>query len=251
VGKSSLLAAISAARPKVDNYHFTTLQPCLGVVRVDDERSFVCADIPGLIEGAAEGAGLGHAFLRHIERCRLLVHVVDVSASERPDPCADFDVILRELRKHHPELAEREALVAANKTDVNTEHLDALRAHVAPLEVYPVSAAAGHGTRELVYAIARRLERLPPPAVYEPEPLPPPPALSAADTSITLDGEVWRLEGEWLRRLLDNVNLDDRESLMYFDRTLRKYGVYESMKRAGVREGHTVSFCGAELEFGG
>jgi len=154
VGKSTLLSVVSAARPKIANYHFTTLIPNLGVVRVAEEQSFVMADIPGIIEGASEGAGLGHDFLRHIDRCRLLVHVVDVSGSEGRDPVADFDAINAELVRYSPELARRPQLVAANKVDVMSDPnlLEALRAHVEALgyPLFTLSAAAHQGTRELV-----------------------------------------------------------------------------------------------------
>ena len=173
VGKSTLLSVVSRAQPKIANYHFTTLFPNLGVVYVEDGVSFVMADIPGIIEGASEGAGLGHDFLRHIDRCRLLVHVVDVSGSEGRDPVADFDAINAELKQYSPELAQRPQIVAANKVDILADDslLEALRSHVEALG-YPlltISAAAHQGTRELVFAIANRLRELPPVAVYQPE----------------------------------------------------------------------------------
>ena len=166
VGKSTLLSVVSKAQPKIANYHFTTLFPNLGVVWVDEGVSFVMADIPGIIEGASEGAGLGHDFLRHVDRCRLLVHVVDVSGSEGRDPAADFDAINEELRQYSPDLAERPQIVAANKTDIleDPSLLEALRAHVEGLG-YPLvelSAAAHKGTRELVKLVAERLSALPP-----------------------------------------------------------------------------------------
>ena len=164
VGKSTLLSVVSKAHPKIANYHFTTLYPNLGVVYVDEGVSFVMADIPGIIEGASEGAGLGHDFLRHIDRCRLLVHLVDVSGSEGRDPIADFDAINQELRQYSPELADRPQIVVANKTDLLADpaRLDAFRAHVeeAGYTFMAMSAATHQGTRELVQAIAARLAEL-------------------------------------------------------------------------------------------
>lgn len=166
VGKSTLLSVVSRAQPKIANYHFTTLFPNLGVVYVEEGVSFVMADIPGIIEGAAEGAGLGHDFLRHIDRCRLLIHVVDVSGSEGRDPVADFEAINEELKQYSPELARRRMIVAANKVDIMTDPalLDALRAHVEGLglELVEISAAAHQGTRELVLRTAQLLQELPP-----------------------------------------------------------------------------------------
>ena len=171
VGKSTLLSVVSKAHPKIANYHFTTLYPNLGVVYVDEGVSFVMADIPGIIEGASEGAGLGHDFLRHIDRCRLLVHLVDVSGSEGRDPIADFDAINAELKQYSPQLAQRPQIVVANKTDLlaDPDQLETFRSHVqeAGYEFMAMSAATHQGTRELVQAIARRLAELPPVTVYE------------------------------------------------------------------------------------
>src|SRR5574344_1625630 len=173
VGKSTLLSVVSKAHPKIANYHFTTLYPNLGVVYVDEGVSFVMADIPGIIEGASEGAGLGHDFLRHIDRCRLLVHLVDVSGSEGRDPVEDFDTINAELSRYSPELAERPQIVAANKVDImeDPENLERLRAHVEGkgYTLLEISAAAHQGTRELVGKVAEMLSVLPPVTVYEPE----------------------------------------------------------------------------------
>ena len=166
VGKSTLLSVVTRAQPKIANYHFTTLSPNLGVVPMEEGQSFVLADIPGIIEGAADGAGLGHDFLRHIDRCRLLIHVVDVSGSEGRDPVADFDAICQELERWSPELAARRMLVAANKVDImeDPELLAKLRAHVEArgCPLFELSAAAHQGTRELMFAAARELSALPP-----------------------------------------------------------------------------------------
>ena len=254
VGKSTLLSVVSKAQPKIANYHFTTLFPNLGVVWVDEGVSFVLADIPGIIEGASEGAGLGHDFLRHVDRCRLLVHVVDVSGSEGRDPVQDFDAINQELKRYSPDLAERPQIVAANKTDIleNPALLEALRAHVEALG-YPlveISAAAHKGTRELVSLVAQRLSTLPPVAVYEPEYVPPQPKTDAsAPLDIQHEDGVWFVEGPWLQRLMGNINFADYESRMYFDKTLREAGVFRQLEEMGIADGDTVAMYGFEFEY--
>nr|WP_325294720.1 GTPase ObgE [uncultured Oscillibacter sp.] len=254
VGKSTLLSVVSKAQPKIANYHFTTLFPNLGVVWVEDGVSFVLADIPGIIEGASEGAGLGHDFLRHVDRCRLLVHVVDVSGSEGRDPVADFDAINEELKRYSPDLAKRPQIVAANKTDILEDPalLEALRAHVEALG-YPlveISAAAHKGTRELVQLAAERLSVLPPIAVYEPDYVP---RVPKADASAPLDIQhedgVWMVEGPWLQRLMANVNFADYESRMWFDKALRDAGVFRRLEEMGIQDGDTVSMDGFEFEY--
>ena len=207
VGKSTLLSVVSKAHPKIANYHFTTLYPNLGVVYVDDGVSFVMADIPGIIEGASEGAGLGHDFLRHIDRCRLLVHLVDVSGSEGRDPIADFDAINAELKEYSPELATRPQIAVANKTDLlmDTAQLDAFRAPVDVLgfEFFAMSAATHQGTRELVRHIAQRLSELPPVTVYEPEYVPRPPKLdTSAPLNITVDDNTYIVDSKGNKRKL-------------------------------------------------
>lgn len=256
VGKSTLLSVTSNARPKIANYHFTTLFPNLGVIYVDEGVSFVMADIPGIIEGAAEGAGLGHDFLRHIDRCRLLVHVVDVSGSEGRDPVADFDAINAELEQYSPDLAKRPQIVAANKVDIMTdpENLERLRAHVEAkgFTLMEISAAAHQGTRELVGKVAEALASLPPVTVYEPEYVPKPPVV---DTSEPLDiqrlddGHTWLIQGPWLQRLMANVNFDDYESRMWFDKALRESGLYQQLEERGIEDGDTVSLDGYEFEY--
>ena len=254
VGKSTLLSVVSKAQPKIANYHFTTLFPNLGVVWVDEGVSFVMADIPGIIEGASEGAGLGHDFLRHVDRCRLLVHVVDVSGSEGRDPAADFDAINEELRQYSPDLAERPQIVAANKTDIleDPSLLEALRAHVEGLG-YPLvelSAAAHKGTRELVKLVAERLSALPPIAVYEPDYVPKAPGADAsAPLDIQHEDGVWIVEGPWLQRLMANVNFADYESRMWFDKALRDAGVFWRLEEMGIQDGDTVSMDGFEFEY--
>ena len=254
VGKSTLLSVVSKAQPKIANYHFTTLYPNLGVVYVDDGVSFVMADIPGIIEGAADGAGLGHDFLRHIDRCRLLVHVVDVSGSEGRDPVADFDAINAELAQYSPTLAERPQIVVANKTDIMEDEtlLERLRAHAEGrgFPLFALSAAAHSGTRELVLKIAEKLSTLPPVAVYEPEYVPRPPKLDvSAPLSITVEDNTYLVEGPWLERLMANINFSDYESRMYFDKMLRENGLFRQLEELGIRDGDIVSLYNLEFEY--
>ena len=254
VGKSTLLSVVSRAQPKIANYHFTTLFPNLGVVYVEEGVSFVMADIPGIIEGAAEGAGLGHDFLRHIDRCRLLIHVVDVSGSEGRDPVADFEAINEELRQYSPELAGRKMIVAANKTDIMTDPalLDQLRSHVEGLglELVEISAAAHQGTRELVLRAAQLLQELPPVAVYEPTYVERPPEV---DTGGVVDIQefdgTWVVDAPWLQRLIANVNFGDYESRNWFDQKLRQSGLFDKLEEMGIKDGDIVSMYDLEFEY--
>ena len=255
VGKSTLLSVVSKARPKIANYHFTTLYPNLGVVYVDEGVSFVMADIPGIIEGAAEGAGLGHDFLRHIDRCRLLVHIVDVSGSEDRDPVDDFEKINEELRQYSPELAERPMLVAANKVDLlppDSDNLERLRAHVEAkgYEFYTICAATTQGTRELMKTIAGKLAALPPVTIYEPEYVKPLAEAGDADElQIERYDDLWVVSGKWLQKLLNDINFDDYESRMYFDRQLRKSGLFDRLEEQGIEDGDTVSIYDFEFDY--
>ena len=254
VGKSTLLSVVSKAHPKIANYHFTTLYPNLGVVYVDEGVSFVMADIPGIIEGASEGAGLGHDFLRHIDRCRLLVHVVDVSGSEGRDPVEDFDTINAELQQYSADLATRPQIVVANKTDLleDREQLDAFRAHVEELgyTFMEMSAATHQGTRALVQRIAAMLADLPPVIVYEPEYVPRPPQIDTSEPlTITREDDTWLVEGAWLQRLMANINFSDYESRMYFDKMLRQSGLFDQLEEMGIQDGHFVSMYDLEFEY--
>lgn len=255
VGKSTLLSVVSKAHPKIANYHFTTLFPNLGVVYVDDGVSFVMADIPGIIEGASEGAGLGHDFLRHIDRCRLLIHLVDVSGSEGRDPIEDFETINRELAEYNAELASRTQIVAANKCDLlgdDREPIERLKAHVEEkgYRFFEMSAAAHSGTRELMRAAAALLAELPPVIRYEADYVPPEPEIGTSDelTVETEDG-YWSVEGAWLQRLMQSVNFGDYESRMYFDRVLREAGVFQRLEDMGIQDGDTVNIYGLEFEY--
>ena len=255
VGKSTLLSVVSKAHPKIANYHFTTLFPNLGVVYVDEGVSFVMADIPGIIEGASEGAGLGHDFLRHIDRCRLLVHLVDVSGSEGRDPVEDFEAINAELKEYSPELAERPQIVVGNKCDLlgeDRESIEELRAHVEGkgYAFFELSAAAHMGTRELVQECARRLKELPPILRFEADYVPPEPKVdTSGELTIEHFDDMWLVEGPWLQRLVATVNFSDYESRMYFDRVLREAGVFKRMEEMGVRDGDTVSMYDLMFEY--
>jgi GTP-binding protein len=255
VGKSTLLSVTSNAHPKIANYHFTTLFPNLGVIYVEEGVSFVMADIPGIIEGAAEGAGLGHDFLRHIDRCRLLVHIVDVSGSEDRDPIEDFQKINEELRQYSADLAERPMIVAANKIDLlppDSDNLERLRAYVTQqgYEFYEISAATTAGTKQLMRVIAGKLSQLPPVTVYEPDYVKPlAEAGSAEDLQIEPHGDVWIVSGPWLLKLLNDINFEDYESRMYFDRQLRKSGIFDRLEEQGIQDGDTVSIYDYEFEY--
>ena len=233
VGKSTLLSVTSNAHPKIANYHFTTLYPNLGVIYVADGVSFVMADIPGIIEGAADGVGLGHDFLRHIDRCRLLVHIVDVSGSEDRDPVDDFEKINEELRQYSPDLAARPMIVAAKG-----------------YEFYVISAATTQGTRELMKTIAGKLAALPPVTIYEPEYVKPlAEAGDANDLRIERYDDLWVVSGQWLQKLLNDINFDDYESRMYFDRQLRKSGLFDRLEEQGIEDGDTVSIYDFEFDY--
>lgn len=255
VGKSTLLSVVSKAHPKIANYHFTTLFPNLGVVYVDEGRSFVMADIPGIIEGASEGAGLGHDFLRHIDRCRLLIHLVDVSGSEGRDPVEDFNTINAELKEYSPELFERPQIVAANKCDLcgdDRENILRLKEHVEALgyEFFELSAATHGGIHELIQAASNKLSELPPVIRFEPDYVPPEPVIDTSENlEITRYDDVWVVEGPWLQKLMASVNFSDTESMMYFDRVLRESGVFKRMEDMGIRDGDTVSIYDLEFEY--
>ena len=255
VGKSTLLSVSSNAHPKIANYHFTTLYPNLGVIWVEEGVSFVMADIPGIIEGAAEGAGLGHDFLRHIDRCRLIVHIVDVSGSEDRDPVEDFEKINRELAEYSPELAARPMIVAANKLDLlppESDNLERLRKHVEAkgLELFEISAATTHGTIQLMRSIAGKLRDLPPVTVYEADYVKPlAEAGEAEDLNIQHYGDTWVISGAWLAQLINDINFGDYESRMYFDRQLRKSGLFARLEEMGIQDGDTVSIYDFEFDY--
>lgn len=254
VGKSTLLSVVTAAKPKIANYHFTTLEPNLGVVMQgkDASSSFVMADIPGLIEGASEGVGLGHEFLKHVERTRLLIHVVDVSGIEGRNPIDDFDKINLELENYDPVLATRQQIVAANKTDIVQDEA-AYRAFMAEMEkrsytVFEISAATRGGVDALIAHTAKVLATIPPVEAYEAEPEY---IELTDDTLFTVRNEngVYVVEGDWIEYLVSSVNLADDESFNYFQRTLRKKGVIDALEEKGIQEGDTVRLYEIEFDY--
>ncbi len=252
VGKSTLISAISAAKPKIANYHFTTLSPVLGVVRVGTEASFVAADIPGLIEGAAEGVGLGHDFLRHVDRCRLLLHVVDVSGCEGRDPKEDFEKINAELARFSAPLAERPQIVLGNKCDIAAEEqVDDFRQFVEEkgLTFLPISAATRQGIDALPGLVYERLRAVPPVTVYEPEYVRPDPALQdhRAFSVMRTDDGAWQVDAPWLETILEGSDVADYESLQYFQRQLADGGVLDRLVEMGVQENDTIRI--GEFEF--
>ncbi len=254
VGKSTLISVVSEAKPIIADYHFTTLTPVLGVVRMGEESSFVMADIPGLIEGAHDGAGLGHQFLRHVERCRLLVHMVDVSGSEGRDPKEDFETINAELQKFNPELAKRPMIVVGNKCDLTEdENVEEFRKYIEGkgYKFFPIMAAIAYEVKPLLQEIQEELSKLPPIARYEIEPAPivPEEEIGSQEVKITKQDGIFFVEGKWLFRILRTINFDDSESLQYFQRVLISSGVIDALKEAGIQEGDTVSMYDVEFDF--
>ncbi len=257
VGKSTLISVVSAAKPKIANYHFTTLTPVLGVVKLEEGKSFVMADIPGLIEGASDGVGLGHEFLRHVERCRLIVHVVDVSGMEGRNPAEDFEIINRELKNFSGELSERPQIVAANKCDMaSPEQIGEFCKYIEDrgLPFFEISAATTQGTKQLVNAVASELDKLPPIKRYEAEPMSPKQLDERAGAGerfeITKgDDGVYYVEAAWLENIMRTVDMDDYSSLQYFQRVLRTSGIIDELEKMGIDEGDTVNIFGFEFDF--
>ena len=254
VGKSSILSRISAAKPKIANYHFTTLSPNLGVVPVAGGRGFLAADIPGLIEGASDGQGLGHDFLRHVDRCRLLLHVVDIAGTDGRDPLDDIDKIDLELERYSEELSSRPQILVANKIDSVLEDdpiLEQFRSYAEKLgrEVRFVSTVTGEGLEELVRYTAQVLETLPELVVYEPEVSAEEVIVDEKETTVRKEGGVYYVEGAWLYNFMGQNNFDDYESLNFFQRVLQKNGVIEKLREAGVEEGDTVNIYDFEFDF--
>lgn len=254
VGKSTLLSVVSDAKPKIANYHFTTLVPNLGVVNAGDGESFVVADIPGLIEGASEGLGLGHEFLRHVERTRLLIHVVDVSGIEGRNPIEDFDTINNELKSYNKDLENRLQIVTANKTDILTDQqmYDDFKAEIESrgYKLFEISAATKSGVRELMSYAASCLKDIPIPELQIDEPETKVYTFEK-ETPFTVknDNGVYVVEGEYIKKLLGSCNLEDYESLSYFQNSLRKNGVIKALEAKGIKEGDLVRMYDLEFEF--
>ncbi len=259
VGKSTLLSMVSNAKPRIANYHFTTLNPILGVVDLDNARGFVMADIPGLIEGAAEGAGLGHEFLAHIERTKILIHVVDASGSEGRDPVEDIVTINKELSAYESETGRKKQVIAANKCDLleeGSDALDRIRTYAASLgtEVFPISAATGEGIRELLYHVSSMLAELPSETTvfeqeYNPE------EMLQIDNSepftVTYDAKAkeYVIEGPRIERMLGYTNLETEKGFLFFQNFLQENKIIDRLKELGCREGDTVRLYGHRFEY--
>ena len=255
VGKSTFISVVSAAKPKIANYHFTTITPVLGVVTVG-EKSFVMADIPGLIEGASEGIGLGHSFLRHVERCRLIVHVVDVSGIEGRDPKDDFEKINYELKNFSEEISERPQIVVMNKCDLASEEQFAdFRKYIEDkgLPCFECSAATTKGTAQVIEYIAGELDKLPPPIRFEAQPLTAKELdeqeLKKKDFTVTKQDGIYIVDAPFMVPVLSMVNMEDYESLQYFQRVLRFSGIIDKLEEMGIQEDDTVSIYDFEFRY--
>lgn len=255
VGKSTILSMVSAAKPKIANYHFTTLVPNLGVVKIDQGKSFVIADIPGIIEGANEGVGLGHEFLKHIERTKLLVHVVDVSEVEGRNAIKDFETINEELLKYNALLATRPQIVVANKMDIPgaEENYNLFKAELENrgYKVFSISAATNKGLKELMYYVADTLSTLPDTILLE-ESQDEEVIYTAKEErpfEIHIENGVYVVEGDWLRKILGSTNITNLESLQYFQRALKKKGVIAALEEMGIQEGDTVRIFDTEFDY--
>ncbi|MCK8060682.1 MULTISPECIES: GTPase ObgE [unclassified Fusibacter] len=254
VGKSTILSVVTKARPKIGNYHFTTIKPNLGVVETIRGKSFVMADIPGLIEGASEGVGLGHDFLRHVERTRLLVHVVDISGVEGRDPIEDFEQINQELALYNSRLASRPMVVVGNKLDMVYDHerLEAFKAHITEkeLKLFIVSAATQQGLDEVMKYVTEKLDEIPVEELVE--------VVDVEDLderanpfeiAIRVESDVYVLEGQGIERLMYSTNFDDMSSLRRFEGYLKKRGIFKKLREMGIEEGQTVRILDFEFEF--
>ena len=255
VGKSTFLSVVSEAKPNIANYHFTTLTPGLGVVRMGEGSSFVMADIPGLIEGASEGVGLGHEFLRHVERCRMFVHVIDVSGSEGRDPIDDFEKINAELSAFSEELTNRPQVVVGNKCDLcEDEDVQKIEKYFEDkgYKFFPVMAAIAEGTQNVINYVAACLATLPAIKVYEAEPKPQLDLTVNKKRTFNIrvcDGVYFVEDAPWILDVMNTVDPDDYESLQYFERVLRQTGIIDALRKAGVQEGDTVSVYDVEFDF--
>jgi GTP-binding protein len=251
VGKSTLISVISEAKPNIANYHFTTLTPVLGVVRRGEGRSFVVADIPGLIEGASKGAGLGHEFLRHIERCRLLVHIVDVSGSEGRDPKEDFANINNELSDYDPELCNKPMIVAGNKCDLaDDKTISEFRSYVESMgfTFFPITAVTSEGVTELLNEVEKQLQQLPPVKVFRPVEVNIE-KKTDKNISVTVDNNIYNVTGEWIENFIREIDPDDEESLKYFQNVMMSNGIIDELRKKGIHEGDTVKIGDLEFEF--
>ena len=258
VGKSTLLSRVTNARPKIANYHFTTLNPNLGVVDLEDAGGFVIADIPGLIEGASQGVGLGHAFLKHIERTKVMIHIVDAASVEGRDPIADIYAINQELENYNPELLKKPQVIAANKIDaIYDEEESALPALKKEFEsqgirVFPISAVSGQGIKELLYHVSALLSQTDDaPVVYEQEFFPETTVFQEEAYTVTYDEKdnVYVAEGPKIEKMLGYTNIDSEKGFLFFQKFLRDQGILEELEKAGISEGDTVRMYGLEFDY--
>lgn len=257
VGKSTLLARVTNANPKIANYHFTTLNPNLGVVDLDGAKGFVIADIPGLIEGASKGVGLGHEFLRHIERTKMMIHVVDAAGTEGRDPIDDIHKINAELKAYNPEIAARPQVIAANKIDLiykgDEDPVDKLREEFEPqgIRVFAISGVSGEGIKELLYYVSEQLQKQDTkPIVFEQEYFPED-ELIYVDLPYTVEQEdgVYVVEGPKIEKMLGYTNLDSEKGFAFFQRFLKNTGILEDLEKAGIEEGDTVKMYGHQFDY--
>lgn len=255
VGKSTFLSVVSQAKPNIANYHFTTLTPVLGVISMGEGSSFVMADIPGLIEGASEGVGLGHEFLRHVERCRMLVHVLDISGSEGRDPIDDFEKINAELSAFSEELTKRPQIVVGNKCDLcDEEDVEKYAKYFEEkgYKFFPAMAAIAEGTQAVINYVASQLSKLPAIKVYEAEPKPQIDLTANKKRTFNIrvcDGVYFVEDAPWIMDVMNTVDPDDYESLQYFERVMRQTGIIDALRKAGIQEGDTVSVYDVEFDF--
>ena len=254
VGKSSFISVVSEAKPIIADYHFTTITPVLGVVSLGEGTSFVIADIPGLIEGASEGVGLGHEFLRHVERCRMLIHIVDVAGSEGRNPKEDFEKINFELERFNPELAKRPQIVVGNKIDLATEEQRRdFKEYIEKqgLEYFEMCAPILEGTKQVINAAAAKLATLPAVKRFESEEIPLEVVLKKKNTGFTVTEEdgVYIVDAPWLASIIARTDMDDYESLQYLQRVLISSGIIDALREKGIEEGDTVSIYDFEFEF--
>lgn len=257
VGKSTILSRVTNADPKIANYHFTTLNPNLGVVDLEGAKGFVMADIPGLIEGASEGVGLGHEFLRHIERTKMMIHVVDSAGSEGRDPVDDIYKINAELKNYNPEIAERPQVIAANKTDLiygdGDEQIRRLKDEFEPkgIRVFPISGVSGQGISELLYYVSSELEKMDDsPVVFEQEFFPED-ELIYEDLPYTVEkaGDVYVVEGPKIEKMLGYTNLDSEKGFAFFQKFLKDTGILDELEASGIQEGDTVKMYGLQFDY--
>ena len=258
VGKSTLLSRVTNAQPKIANYHFTTLNPNLGVVDLEGTSGFVIADIPGLIEGASKGVGLGHAFLKHIERTKVMIHMVDAASVEGRDPIADIYAINKELKDYDPKLLEKPQVIAANKIDAINEEaesaLPAIKAEFEPqgIKVFPISAVSGQGLKELLYHVNELLSTISDePVIYEQEFFPEAAVFQNEPYTVEFDekDQVYVVEGPKIEKMLGYTNIDSEKGFLFFQKFLREQGILEELEKAGISEGDTVRMYGLAFEY--